>query len=230
MKILSSVGLDPFHISGIYMTEALLIGVVAGGLGYLLGLGLYPLMKLISVAPVVQQKISAFWSIAALGISVTSVVFGLLLSLQRSVVLTPSHRRRWSFGLRSPSREGVWDIPLPLKIEEDQREDLIEFISSSLQALQNPQSSPYVMRFQSYSDEGDWVFRFSFGVGQISMGDDWTMNMLRIERGPSGTGFFLTLKSSGEKKGVQSTGTYIRNLLMRWSTNRTSESQLHSDT
>jgi hypothetical protein len=87
----------------------------------------------------------------------------------------------------------------------------------------------YVMRFQSYSENGDWVFRFSFGVGQLCTGGIWTINVLRIKREPSSSSYILSLKSTGEKKGVQDTGTFIRNLLMRWSANRTGEPQLHSD-
>jgi ABC-type antimicrobial peptide transport system permease subunit len=95
IDILSSIGLNPMHISGIFVAEASILGVAGGSIGYLLGLGLYPVMKALDWAPVISQKVSAVWLIASLGIAVISVVFGSVIALSRSVSLTPSLTRRW---------------------------------------------------------------------------------------------------------------------------------------
>ncbi|MFQ6053439.1 MAG: FtsX-like permease family protein, partial [Candidatus Bathyarchaeia archaeon] len=68
VHILSSVGLNPAQIAAIFFAEASIIGITAGGVGYLAGLGLYRAMALSKLALEVHQKVSAFWSLAAIGI------------------------------------------------------------------------------------------------------------------------------------------------------------------
>ena len=59
INILSSVGLNPAEIASIFVAEASIMGFIAGGLGYLLGLSFYRLMPLLGLTLEVQQKVSA---------------------------------------------------------------------------------------------------------------------------------------------------------------------------
>jgi hypothetical protein len=88
--ILSSVGVNPAQISAVFVSEAMIYGLIGGGVGYLAGLSLYRAMALLDITLGVHQKISAFWSLAAMGISMTAVLIGALVSLRGSVVITPS--------------------------------------------------------------------------------------------------------------------------------------------
>ena len=67
INILSSVGLNPAHVTGIFVSESLFTGIIAGGFGYLFGMGFYPIMSYLSSAPAVRYKISAIWSLGAVG-------------------------------------------------------------------------------------------------------------------------------------------------------------------
>ncbi len=104
VHILSSVGLNPAQISAIFVAEASIIGLTAGGAGYLAGLGFYKGMGFLSLTLLVRQKVSAFWSIASIGIAMTAVLMGAFAALKSSVVITPSLMRRWRIddrGLRN---------------------------------------------------------------------------------------------------------------------------------
>lgn len=220
--ILSSVGLNPAHISGIFLAEASIIGVTAGGFGYLIGLGWYPLMARFSFAPVVQQKVSVVWCVAAIGISLAAVAAGSALALRGSVVLTPSLRRRWSIGNTSSSDRGVIELSMPIKIEAGLLVGFIEFMKDSLDGYGNPMSSSFVsgLKEKTQGKGRKWELSFTYGEGQPSLGGFRTFNVLTVVRGEDDFVFTLVLRSKGDKESAHRTGSFIRKLLMMWTTSR----------
>ena len=96
VSILSSIGLNPTQITSLFGAEALIIGVLGGGLGYFMGLSSYKVMALLSAGIVVRQKVSFEWSLASLAISMSAVLIGTFVALRSSVIITPSQLRRWT--------------------------------------------------------------------------------------------------------------------------------------
>jgi len=220
ISILSSVGLNPAHLTGIFMAEASILGVVAGGFGYLLGLGWYPLMARFELAPVVTQKVSALWCLASIGVSAASVALGAMLAIRGSVVLTPSLRRRWAMDGTARPADGVWELPMPLKVEEERIGEFEGFLVDSLKRHTGQYSDPRLMgiRTEGEAADGGLVVRFSFSEGQSSIGGIWTTNRLRVFREPGDGVYSLSLSSKGEENAVHSTASFIRRLLILWST------------
>ena len=218
INILSSIGLNPAHISGVFLAEASIIGVISGGLGYLLGLGWYPMMARFSFAPVVQQKISAFWCVASIGISLASVAVGSVLALQGSVVLTPSLRRRWSMGAPSMD-EGFVEISLPVKVEAGLVDSFLGFMKSSMEGYRDTMAERFITGLREDVKERTWDLVFTYGEGQPSLGGIRTYNVLRLVEEGDGI-FTLVLRSRGSKEPAYRTGSFIRQLLMRWATER----------
>lgn len=219
--ILSSVGLNPAHVSGIFLAEASIIGVTAGGFGYLLGLGWYPLMARFSFTPVVQQKISVVWCVAAIGISLAAVAAGSALALRGSVVLTPSLRRRWSIGDASSSDGGVIELSMPIKIEAGLLDDLIGFMKDSMDGYGDSMSSSFISGLKEKTEEGRTrELSFTYGEGQPSLGGIRSFNVLTVERGEGDFVYTLVLRSKGDKESAHRTGSFIRKLLMMWTTSR----------
>jgi hypothetical protein len=127
LVILSSVGLNPTHITALFVAEALIVGVIGGGMGYLLGLSLYELMPLLSINIFVRQKISAVWCLASLGIAMTAVLVGAFVALKTSVDITPSKLRRWTSEVSNESgTPGVFDVPF--RVQVDRLDSLFENI------------------------------------------------------------------------------------------------------
>ena len=220
INILSSIGLNPAHISGVFLAEASIIGVISGGLGYLLGLGLYPLMAELTFAPVVQQKMSAFWCVAAIGISLASVAVGSALALHGSVVLTPSLRRRWSMGASSMD-EGFVDISMPVKVEAGLVDSFLGFMKGSMEGYRDTLSERFIsdLREEAKREGQTWDLIFTYGEGQPSMGGIRTNNVLRLAEEGDGI-YTLVLRSRGSRESAYRTGSFIRQLLMRWATER----------
>jgi hypothetical protein len=223
IDILSSIGLNPGHIAGVFLGEASILGVIGGGFGYLLGLGWYPLMSRLAIAPVVGQKVSAVWCIAALGIAVASVLTGSLLALLGSAGLTPSLRRKWSQDRRADGPEGRWETKLPLILGLDELEGFVQYVVARLEAQRTPGAVPMIGLVRRNDLEGGGVeVSFVYNEPNAALGLYRTTNSIRISQEPlPGRPLFsATLVSEGRLEAASRTGLFVRELLIQWSTER----------
>ena len=137
--IMTCVGLNPLHISSIFVAESLIIGVTAGTVGYILGINSYRLMALFPFPLEVRQKVEPIWGILALCLSISASILGSLIpAAKASMIATPSLIRRWRmerFTWRRPRASGeplVIEIPL-----EVHGKDVIDFFLYMKERLQN---------------------------------------------------------------------------------------------
>lgn len=216
IDILSSIGLNPMHISGIFVAEASILGVAGGSIGYLLGLGLYPVMKALDWAPVISQKVSAVWLIASLGIAVISVVFGSVIALSRSVSLTPSLTRRWGLmGLEEIDKDN-WDMRLPVRLSEEDVDDFLLFVYSSLERFEGFNSVPRISSLKLGEEGEARTLSFVYDGRDSSVGVTWTTNLITVIRGEDGT-FVASMESKGTRDACSTTGSFIRKMIIQWS-------------
>ena len=139
ISILSSVGLNPAEIASIFVAEASITGFIAGGLGYLAGLAFYKLMPLLGLALEVHQKVSAVWSLAAIGISISAVLVGALAALRSSIVITPSLTRKWKLDDSMGGFDKPWEIPVPVRLEPEEVDSFVGYLQERLRGLENDQ-------------------------------------------------------------------------------------------
>jgi hypothetical protein len=132
--ILSSIGLNPSHIGGIFLAEAAIIGVVGGGVGYFLGLAGYRGMLALSVAIEVRQKVSAFWSFASVGVAAAAVLVGTGIAIKSSVIITPSLLRKWSKEKWLEETGGQWEFQMPIRLHEDGVTALFRYLKERIPA------------------------------------------------------------------------------------------------
>jgi hypothetical protein len=220
IDILSSVGLSPRHIAGIFLGEASILGVVGGGLGYLFGLGWYPVMAQLSLAPVVGQKVSAVWCVAALGIAMVSVVAGSLIALKGSTGLTPSLRRRWALESRMDGSAGTWEMKLPIMLGREDLEDFVNYLLVRLRAQKEPGAEPTISLIRRKPLEGESVdISFVYNEPNAGLGLYRTLNSIVISREPSLPRplFSATLVSEGMREAADRTGLFVRGRLIQWS-------------
>jgi hypothetical protein len=216
INILSSVGLNPTHISGVFLAEALITGVTAGGLGYLVGLGWYPVMRAITDAPVVNQKVSALWVLGSLAIAVTAVVAGSILALRRSTVITPSFIRNWRLE-GSTSIDDTWSVALPNKVKSEEVEALLRYLRDSLSAFDDRESSPNIYGVKQVSDgEARRVISFTYREVPTNIGAKTSYNRLVVEPGEEADVYGVTLVSKGTREAVESTVVFMRKLMIQW--------------
>ena len=215
IEILSSVGLNPAQVSSIFIAEATITGFIAGGLGYLIGLGFYKTLAILNIGLQVHQKVSAIWSIAAIGLAISAVVTGALTALKNSVVITPSLMRRWKLDPNSGGFQEPWRINIPIKLEPAEIQNYLDYVEAHLRRLMN---HPTHMT-SSIKREDDERLNFIYKSVQTSTGNFYTKNTLHIHRTDTGE-YSALLESLGETEWVHLVGSHIRRITMDYSTEK----------
>jgi hypothetical protein len=136
VAVMSCVGLNPFHITAVFVAEALVMGIVAGSLGYVLGLMGYHLMFVLGIPLGVKEKVEAIWGILALCFSITAGVIGSALPAYRaSIITTPSLLRKFDITSEEKPRTPTepWRINMPIRIQREDLQDFFSFMDKHLQ-------------------------------------------------------------------------------------------------
>jgi hypothetical protein len=217
IDILSSIGLNPMHIAGVFLAEASILGVTGGSIGYLMGMGLYPVMKSLAWAPVVSQKISAVWLVAALGIAVASVVLGSIVALGWSVGLTPSLTRRWSLGEQETKFKTEWETRLPVRLSEENLEEFLSYLRNHFERFSDFESVPRISSIKIAEEGEARVLSFVYNARETSIHATRTSNVITLARDEEGV-YVPTMVSNGDGDAATTTGAFIRKIVIRWST------------
>ncbi len=219
IHILSSVGLNPSQISAIFVAEALILGLTAGGIGYLLGLSFYKVITFLGFTLEVTQKVSAFWSLASIGIAMTAVLAGAYAALRSSVIITPSLLRKW----RLVEKEGrspfePYDIRIPMRLLPSEIDPFAEFVVASLKRLENdPVKSTSSIKLARKTAEANVEITFIYKASGTTAGNFYTKNVLYISKVDENEAE-LRLRTFGDREWAHVTGSLIRMYVMRWST------------
>lgn len=218
IQILSSVGLNPTQIAAIFIAESSILGIIAGGVGYLGGLSLYRAMAFFRLALEVHQKVSAFWSLAAFGIAMTAVLIGALAALKSSVVITPSLMRRWRIEKKREDLTDPWELIIPVKLLPEETEGFVDFVVRALKAREDDLvRRTSSIRVSSEAEEAikrvDFVYKAS---NSLDAGNFYTKNALLVER-RSCEEVGVKLWSYGNYNYVYTTGMLMRMIAIEWS-------------
>jgi ABC-type lipoprotein release transport system permease subunit len=218
VMIYSSIGMNPRHISSIFLAEAAVIGVVGGCLGYLIGLGAYKFIYILTPALQVKQKVSAIWSLAAIGISLMAVIIGGLSALLNSTAITPSLRRHWTIDKKQESNKETL-IVIPVQVYEEEVEDYIKFLNMELDYARTGRAMMVKMLKMSQSAENRWEFSFIYCSSSAQISALYTRNRLIVEK-PQGKNYTTTLFTIGESDSVKQAGSFLRQIGLDWSLQR----------
>jgi hypothetical protein len=214
VMIFSSIGMNPRHISSIFLAEAAVTGVLGGCIGYLLGLGAYKFIYILTPELQVQQKVSAIWSLGAIGISLAAVLIGGLFAIRNSVSITPSLQRRWRLD-DTEEKERITRIELPIHVFPEELEEYYNFIENRLSETWSGDMSVRSLK----RGEGKTAFSFVHSIEGTSISRMYTKNQLVIELGEDGT-YTTVLYSDGDSDGVKRTGVLMRRICLDWSMER----------
>ena len=214
IEIFSSVGLNPAQVSSIFVAEAAITGFIAGGLGYLVGLGFYKALAILNIGLQVHQKVSAVWSFAAIGLAISAVITGAFAALQNSIVITPSLMRRWKLDRTTGGFQEPWRIDIPIKLEQAELKNYLDFVESKLHRLET-----HPTHVTSRIKQGENTLEFVYKSYQTTTGNFYTKNTLKLfpmENGDYGA----VLESLGETEWVHVAGSLVRQITMDYSTNK----------
>ncbi|MFB0523027.1 MAG: FtsX-like permease family protein [Candidatus Bathyarchaeia archaeon] len=216
---LSSVGLNPTHISALFVAEAAIIGFIGGGLGYLLGmLGYRTALTTWFGALQVREKASAEWGLIALLFSgFTAIIASLIPAVKASTIVTPSLLRKWSISEVSKPKEKdqPWVLDLPVKLMPRELEPFMGFIQKRIGETGKTGYATEISLKEEETERGPLkrlMFRYS-EPGASSA------NELLIQK-REGKDFFeaklLCTPSLMTNDAVRNTTTHVRNIIFEW--------------
>jgi hypothetical protein len=170
-------------------------------------------MPILGLALEVHQKISAVWSLAAIGIAISAVLVGAFAALRSSVVITPSLTRKWR--IEEAGEPGApWAIPVPMKLDAAEVDGFVEYLLKRLREFEADEVTKTAnIRTERLGDA--WVVTFIFKSPQSTTGNFYTNNTVRVE--PKDGVYGVKLASYGALDGAHETGSLIRLIAMEWS-------------
>ncbi|MBS7634093.1 M28 family peptidase [Candidatus Bathyarchaeota archaeon] len=116
IHVLSTVGLSPFHVAFLFLSESIAYSIVGGILGYMLSIimamlgGIFGAGGQLNYASTTVVTAVSIMMLAILGVTVYPVI-------KASRMITPSLERRWKV---SPPKGDVWEVTLPFFVTEDE--------------------------------------------------------------------------------------------------------------
>jgi ABC-type lipoprotein release transport system permease subunit len=213
---LSYIGLNPTHIATLFVAEAIVIGFVGGGFGFLSGIfGYRVASNTLFGALQVQEKVSAEWGLIALLLSVcTAVIASLLPALQASTIITPSLLRKWNLrqSMKPKEKGQPWVIDLPVKLKPKELDPFIGFI---LKRMRESEGIIADARLEEEVLKSEPLKRLLF---KFSLPDQVSENELLI-KGTRNTHYDLTLRCipyRESKESVLSAVSFLRKLIFEW--------------
>jgi hypothetical protein len=210
IEILSSVGLNPAQVSAIFVAEATITGFIAGGLGYLAGLGVYKGLAYLNIGLQVHQKVSAVWSLASIGLAISAVLTGAYAALRNSTVITPSLMRRWRIDRSSGGFDKPWKLRIPVILEPEEVDLYLEFMEERLQLLTS-HPTEMTTRIKFYKDERR--ITFIYRSVQASTGTLYTKNEVKIIKIDESE-CTVEMESMGDSDYVHVVGSIVRRITM----------------
>ena len=144
LRVLSTIGLNPAHIAATFVAEAVIIGMVGGGLGYLFGLGFYRIMTLFGQSLMVREKLEWWWSAVSFSIAIVASILSSVRPAMLAVRLyTPSMVRK----IKLPEKERrvrrkvifkayqARELSMPVKVQMNEMPFFSGYIINGLKEL-----------------------------------------------------------------------------------------------
>jgi ABC-type lipoprotein release transport system permease subunit len=221
IAILSSIGLNPSNIMNIFIAKGMITGIIGGGIGYLFGLGSYSLLHALSLVPQVQAKISAIWSLAAMVISMVTVVLGAVIAVRSSSILTPSLLRRWHTEEElTPTTGHAVITPIPIRVREAKVDSMFEYVIQKF--IKNIQRQGIDLNRGSISKHKEVVHgktsyrvKFSYLTGKNFKIGRYPFEI--IAKQDYEDIYNLECVCRGDFESIQFTTTFVRLALIEWS-------------
>ncbi len=215
---LTCVGFNPTHIAALFLAESIVMGLVGGGLGYLLGMSSYRLMTFFGVEIEVRQKLEWYWSAIGVLLSVGAAILSAIRPASRAAMkVTPSLVKRIKLeGEREKTRreEDVWKVyqaqkvTMPIRIHEGEMLFFSSYFSSRLQGMK----TGLFERVKDYSEaeeetpEGDQIRRFLFTYAFLEAATELvTVNELLARKRSKDDYYSLSLESKPKTPGLPMT-------------------------
>lgn len=145
IKVYTSVGLSPTHITGMFLAESLVYAVIGSVIGYLIGIfgcNLLGAWKL--YPPNFFPNFSSYFVFAVIGISSAVTVIATVYPARMAWrLVTPSLMKKWT--LRGPVYD-KWQVQFPFVASEKETESIFLFLMEFLKVVGAREAAAFMAR------------------------------------------------------------------------------------
>lgn len=229
VAIFSSVGLNPSHISALFMAEASIIGIIGGSFGYLFGLGGYRAISFLSIAVEVRQKVSVIWCLASLSVALAAVLVATSFAIRYSTVITPSLLLRTRTRLQAIESSGrEWEFPMPVRLYRDEVDSLFGYMKRRIQDHILTTTAIRLERFarppvKSETEDADVHVKsllFNYYLGQSDPVGAFPFSLVAKKEKNEDRYKVSLICKGGDQEMVLKKVTFVRMLIVDWNAQR----------
>jgi hypothetical protein len=238
LKVLSMLGLNPAHIRLIFLAEAVIIGMVGGGIGYLFGLGFYRIISFFGQSLLVREKLEWWWSAIGFAIAlIASIVSAIRPAILAVKMYTPSMIRKFKLAEHEEKtrREEIFkvyqakELSMPVKILPSELPFFIGFLLNRLEEMrtgtfERVEEIKELPEIENVKGELVKTIRFDYYFTVSGRGRG-TKNELICIKSPEEYYYRVKLVSNPASPGmpedaIDRTIDFIHSLSMEWSKNK----------
>ncbi|MBO3799014.1 MAG: FtsX-like permease family protein [Nitrososphaerales archaeon] len=223
--IFSSVGLNPTHISSLFIVEAGVFGFIGGGIGYILSMMMFKMFEVFNVIIPINVKATPIDMLSLIIMaSLTAMVSSTIPALKAAKIATPSLLRRWRIEEKTV-KEGVWTVRIPVRIPSEKVEMFVNYLHERL-----PQSSTAlelvisdVAREEKLDENGNISYLVSFKYGKGGNRPFTALTTIEVKKDGEDYAAYVYAKSLYAvmlESNAHEVITHVRKLVLEWSTLR----------
>lgn len=224
----SAVGLNPTHIFLLHVAEGAMLGIIGGGIGYLLSFAAFRLFSLGGVSIPVDVKTSTGDMLSIVGISVLVSVLGAAIpAFTASRIATPSLRIKWK--LEEHAKIGnEWILQIPARVPQEKVNILVDYLAERLPASgkQLEILIGEVSKKSTVDEYGRPLHSVRFKYSRSGNKGFTSNNTIEVKSG-EGTGFQVSLRVNPDsaypkmaETQVHEVASHIRRLVFEWTASK----------
>ncbi len=152
--ILSSVGLSPLHVAGVFLMEFIIVAIVSSFIGYMLGISI-PTVVNIFLPPGEQLAINAgsLWVVLAVALAIGVTIAATIYPVHyASKLVTPSLERKWKLEAQSIRRGDTFIVNLPFVIKKEEIDGALQYIMEYLNIFRG-EEGPFMIEDIDYEEK-----------------------------------------------------------------------------
>jgi len=222
--IFSSIGLNPTHISSLFIVEAGVLGFVGGGIGYILSMLMFKIFDVTNlVIPVDVKTTPSDMVFLMMMSSLTAIIASVIPALKAAKIATPSLLRKWRMEEKTV-KGGVWTVRIPIRITAEKVEAFVSYLYERL-----PQSSTVISRMisevkrkEKVDENGNVSYLVSFVYGKGENMPFSAHTTIEIRRDEEDYAVYVHTAPSSVyttviEANVHEVITHVRRLVLEWS-------------
>ncbi|MDW8048873.1 MAG: FtsX-like permease family protein [Nitrososphaerota archaeon] len=238
LRVLSMLGLNPAHIRFMFLAEAIIVGMVGGGVGYLFGLGFYRIATFFGQTLMVREKLEWWWSAIGFAVAmIASVISAIRPAILAVRLYTPSMVRKFKLSEQEQRtrREEIFkvyqakEVSMPVKILPSELPFFCGLVLNRLEemktgAMERVEEVKEIPEIENV--KGELVkainFNYYFTISGTRRG---TNNELICIKSPGEDYYRVRLKSKPAAPGmpedsIDRTIDFVHSLCIEWSKNK----------